>query len=38
LWGTFAFAAVAADIALALPRSAAHPERLASAVPAAEGD
>ncbi len=38
LWGTFAFAAVAAVIALALPRSAAHPERLASAVPAAEGD
>jgi predicted MFS family arabinose efflux permease len=38
LWGTFGFAAVAAGIALALPRSAAHPGRLAAAVPAADGD
>ncbi|AOS43734.1 Major Facilitator Superfamily protein [Lacunisphaera limnophila] len=30
LWGTFGFAVVAAGIALALPRSAAHPERLAA--------
>lgn len=38
LWGTFGFATVAAGIALALPRSAAHPARFASPVPAAESD
>ena len=30
LWGTFAFALAAAVIALALPRHAAHPEKLAA--------
>lgn len=38
LWGTVGFAALAAVVALALPRSAEHPERLAAARPAAEGD
>ncbi len=38
LWGTFGFAAVAAGISWALPRSAAHPERLATAAPVAAGD
>jgi MFS family permease len=38
LWGTFGFTVVAAGIALALPRSAAHPARLAAAAPAADGD
>jgi MFS family permease len=34
LWGAFAFSLVAAVIALALPRTAAHPEKLAGAAPA----
>jgi MFS family permease len=38
LWGTFGFATVAAALALALPRSATHPGRLAVAAPAADGD
>jgi hypothetical protein len=33
-----AFAALAAIVALALPRTAAHPERLAAAAPAADGE
>lgn len=38
LWGTFGFALLAALIALALPRSAVHPERLAAAAAANGGD
>jgi predicted MFS family arabinose efflux permease len=38
LWGSFGFALAAAGISLVLPRSAAHPERLAAAAPAADGD
>ncbi len=39
LWGTFAFVLAAAVIALGLPRTAAHPEKLAMAgVKAGEGD
>jgi predicted MFS family arabinose efflux permease len=38
LWGTVVFAGLAAGVALALPRAAAHPAKLAAAVPAVEGD
>jgi predicted MFS family arabinose efflux permease len=38
LWGTVVFAALAAVVALALPRHAAHPEKLAAAVPAGDGE
>ena len=39
LWGTVAFALVAAVIALALPKHALHPQRLAAAgVKAGDGD
>lgn len=38
LWGTVVFAALAAGVALELPRAAAHPDRLAAAAPAVDGD
>jgi hypothetical protein len=37
LWGTFVFALAAGVIALGLPRTALHPDKLAAAVPAADG-
>jgi predicted MFS family arabinose efflux permease len=37
LWGTFVFALAAGVIALALPRTAAHPEKLAAAGVGADG-
>ena len=39
LWGTFAFALIAALIALRLPRSALHPDRLVyAAIKVGDGD
>lgn len=38
LWGTFAFALAAALVALALPRTATHPEKLATAAVSGDGD
>jgi hypothetical protein len=37
LWGTFGFTLAAGVIALALPRTAAHPEKLAAAGVGADG-
>jgi hypothetical protein len=37
LWGTFGFTLAAGVIALALPRTAAHPEKLAAARVGSDG-